>query len=199
LQSRLPDINTAFNTHRRRVIVAMDQNKFLDTLGALFALNALLPVEYRVIISTQKYNNLTRQDLSAQCVKCQNQIDYSQIKPRKIITTPTMELVSNCKDQTIWICPKCKTENPTNKTTFTQTVLDKPYYLGVVPDPPNRRDGLIDRFGFDQRYKKWCWQMLYELEEKMAQFRDDNWNRGEEEFDLSMINAPEEESDNPVS
>lgn len=193
MQSRLPDINTAFNTHRRRVIVSMDQDKFLDALGALFALNALLPLEYRVIISTNKYNDLTRQDLSALCDKCKNQFDYNKIKCQVIITTPAMELISKSKQERVWQCPKCKFENIASKTTFTQTVLDKPYYLGVVPDPPSRQDGLSDRFGFTTRYKKWCWQMLYELEERMAQFRDDNWNRGDEEYDMSMVKAPEED------
>ena len=195
MQSRLPDINTAFNTHRRKVIVSMDQDKFLDSLGALYALNALLPLEYRVVISTRKYLELTRQDLSAQCPRCDNLFDYSKIKPENIIANPTMEMITGTKQQMVWKCTKCKAVNPINKTTFTQTILDKPYYLGVVPDPPKRGDGLSDRFGFAHRCKKWCWQMLYELEEKMAQYRDDNWNRGEEEFDMTQFNsAPEEET-----
>jgi len=191
MQSRLPDINTAFNTHRRKVIVSMDQEKFLDALGALYAINALLPIDYRVIISSKKYEELTKQDLSALCPNCQSVYDYSAVVSKRVITTPIMELIVGSKSMIMWECKRCKRQTSIDKTTFTQTILDKPYYLGVVPDPPKRNDGLADRFANTSRSKKWCWQMLYELEEKMAQYRDDNWTRTDDDFSMAS-SAPEE-------
>lgn len=188
MQSRLPDINTAFNTHRKRAIISLENHNHTECLGALYALNALLPQEYRVIISELKYAEVVRQDQTISCLKCGHKTDYSKVRIANVITTPLQRMLSNQKSVRIWFCLQCKYENILTDTTIEKTILSQPYYLGVIQPPPQRRDGIIDRINYDRLFQRWAWTMLDELEEKMAQYRDDNWNRGDDDYDISMQN-----------
>ena len=69
-----------------------------------------------------------------------------------------------------------------NTTAISQTMLQNPTYLGIVPDPPERKNGLMDRMKFNIEIERWGWLLLNEEENKMAKFRDDNWNKGDEEM-----------------
>ena len=46
-----------------------------------------------------------------------------------------------------------------------------------LPKPPRRQEGLMDRSSYHRKVTQWAWTMLDELENKMAQFRDDNWTK----------------------
>jgi len=196
MQSRLPDVNTAFNTHRKRAIIAIEQRRWTECLGAEYAINAALPEEYRVIISDQEYKKLTKQDLTVICEACKEQFDYDAIKILNVITTSFERLVNKNRTIRVWYCPKCKHEYKLATTEIEQSILKQPYYLGVVPKPPQRSDGIADHVTYDREFERWAWTMLDELEQKMAQYRDDNWDRGQDNLNQNMeIDTRWEESD----
>ena len=91
------------------------------------------------------------------------------------------------------ICPKCNKVQRLKDTNVVITKLENPYFLGVVPEPPNKKQGLMDKLTFEKKVVSWVWQMLNELEHKMALFRDDNWTRGDELEDFSDIDTSAEE------
>lgn len=186
MQSRLPDVNTAFNTHRKRAIIAIEMQNWTEALGALNAINAALPEEYRVIISDQKYQKITKQDVLATCRNCKEQVDYHGVRKHTLITSPIQILITSSGTRTIWVCPKCGSDNDPRLTEFEQTVLAQPYYLGIMSKPPTRKDDLDSHVTYDRIMEIWCWSMLGELEQKMAQYRDDNWQRGDEDLNLGM-------------
>ena len=80
MQSRLPDINTAFVKYRNIVTTHLEMNDYTACFGALYALNGLLPDEYRVKISTTEYNKLTKQDIFIKCGNCNLETEYNKIK-----------------------------------------------------------------------------------------------------------------------
>jgi predicted nucleic-acid-binding Zn-ribbon protein len=159
--------------------MALEWKRWTEVLGALYSLNALLPAEYRVIISDQKYNELTRQSLMITCQKCGKDSDYNKIKIQVLITRSLERFVSGQEHVKMWTCTKCHNSNYLSQSVVKQTVLSQPYYLGVVPYPPRRQDGVKNHLEFDRKMERWAWTMLSELEEKMAQYRDDNWDRGD--------------------
>lgn len=186
MQSRLPDVNTAFNTHRKRAIIAIEMENWTEALGALSSINAALPEEYRVIISNQKFQELTKNDLIITCKNCKEQIDFKKIKILKVLTSPIEKLITRQIYQKIWMCPKCNKDNLLKGTPMEQTILAQPYYLGVISKPPTRTDDLNSHVSYDKFMERWCWTMLAELEQKMAQYRDDNWQRGDEDLNMLM-------------
>jgi len=73
-----------------------------------------------------------------------------------------------------------------------QKILSEPYFLRIVPKPPQRKDGLMDRSTYHSKIAVWIWTFLDELEERMAQFRDDNWSKGDESESLDFGDTGEE-------
>ena len=147
-------------------------------------LNGLLPDKYRVIISTDQFNEKTKQGIFALCIGCEKEIDYSTVEPFEVICTFLESAITMQKTKTIWMCPECKTENQVNHERMIKTKLQEPYFLRVVPNPPERKDGLIDRTNYHGLVSKWVWMAIGELEAQMAQFRDDNWHKEGELFDI---------------
>lgn len=183
-QARLPDINTAFIVYRREVLSSLNSQRYQDCFGALNTLNGLLPEKYRVIISTEQFNEKTKQGIFALCTGCNKEIDYSTVEPFEVICTFLESAITRQKTKMVWMCPECKSENQVNHERMIKTKLQEPYFLRVVPNPPERKDGLIDRTNYHGLVSKWVWMAIGELEAQMAQFRDDNWHKEGELFDI---------------
>lgn len=191
-QSRLPDINTAFITYRRQVLSGLNSLNYDLTFGALYALNGLLPEKYRVTISTLEYEQKTRKDVFAICNGCKAQIDYKTIQVYTLLLKPIEQFIEQVEDEKAWDCNKCGYTNRLQQTEMIQTTLKEPYFLKVVPKPPMRKDGVMDRTKYHQKVKEWALTFLTELEERMAQFRDDNWQKGSES-DIIQIEGDEQD------
>lgn len=177
-QARLPDVNTAFIKWRNKIVTALEAEKYTAALGSLNNFNACLPKEYQVQVSTELYEQkLEAEKLMVQCKHCNEQIEYKTIKKMEILCTPQEQLITNHPTKNVWVCSLCQKENLTIKSEFIKAKLPNPYYLGVVPDPPERKDGILDRFSYHKKIEHWAWTMLGELEFKAAQFRDDSWQK----------------------
>lgn len=137
-----------------------------------------MPKEYQVKVSDDLYaQKLEAEKLLVHCKHCNEDIDYRVIKKIQVLCTPSEQMLLMQTRKNVWICPLCQKENLTGKSEFIKAKLPNPYYLGVVPDPPRRKDGIEDRFVFIKKIEHWCWNMLGELEFAAAKFRDDSWQR----------------------
>ncbi len=179
-QARLPDINTAYITYRREVLVTLKTKNYTSCIGALYALNGLLPEKYRVTISNQVYAEKSSQNLLVICKHCKQKIDYNKISILKVIVPLIEGLVSGQSYHKVWDCILCQKENSLDHTEMIQEVLKEPSFLQVVPRPPNRKEGMKDRTTYHNQFVIWAETLLIELEAQMAQFRDDNWHKGDD-------------------
>lgn len=155
----------------------------------MYAINGLLPEEYRVIISSLEYNELTRKDVFAVCLECEKECDFKTLEIVNLILNQLDQLIVGSSSAKCWVCPKCKYTNELVKTSLVQKVLKEPYFLKVVPKPPLRREGMNDRTSYHNKVSRWIWTMLAELESRLAQFRDDNWQKGSDltsEYDVEV-------------
>ncbi len=185
MQARLPDVNTAFIKHRNGVIEGLGSQNWDKVFGSLYSWNALLPritmedtkgnqvYKYRIYINTKQYEELTKVQSEALCNKCDKWTDYAKIKIFNLINSLPEQVLTMSKTSAVWICPKCKTANKIKDTTIAETKLKEPYFLGVVPSPPSRKDGLQDRGQYARAVKQWAWNFINELEEKSTAFRED--------------------------
>ena len=181
-QARLPDINTAYIRYRNEAIWALKHKNYNVMHGSLNGINALLPVDYQVIISSIEYDQLAKTEITYQCNSCQEHIDKSKVYVFDLIPNSIEALVHGRTPNKVWKCVNCKHTNMLSSTSISQTILQNPTFLGIVPDPPQRKDGLMDRMKFNIEIERWAWLVLNELEFKMAKFSDDNWNKGDEEM-----------------
>jgi len=191
-QARLPDVGHAFDAYRKKAVDNI-KNDQTSCIGSLYSLNSLLPEEYRIEINTQEYKKKLDLETNAKCSFCTELTDMKKIR----ITNHLLALpIGNFYDggfEKIWVCEKCKKINKLLNTTVIKKIPKEPYLLKVVPYPPIRKDGLMDRRDFNKKFEQWAWTFLVEVEAQMAQFRDDNWKRGDEDFDYQDINTKLEE------
>ena len=106
---------------------------------------------------------------------------------------PLESLVSGNDYRQSWKCPDCNNINYLYDTKINRDVLANPSFINVVPLPPTRKNGLMGRSQFRQGFVLWAWNMINELEERMAQFRDDNWSKDDDYIEDEDIVALEEE------
>lgn len=193
-QARLPDIDHAYTKYRNEVIGALKKKYYNVMHGGLVALNALLPDEYRVIISTSQYNQLTKTDTVYPCTHCKEEILKEDVRIFLLPPSSVESLLYGATPSKVWGCPKCAQINKLQLTDISREHLRNPSFLGIVPDPPERKGGLMNRMNFHIETERWVWLHLGELEAKMAKFRDDNWNKNDGEDDLDIDTSIEEEA-----
>ena len=203
-QSRLPDINNAFVSYRNDFKTAISKENFASAMGSLQVLNALLPIEYRVRISGEEYHRLAKTKTYKKCLHCEEESEDEITHVKEILTNSMSSFLLDAKSERLWYCPKCNEWNNIINTPRINQVLDSTMVFGVVPEPPTREAGVAsinpikDESGrflsnekrFNFQMKDWLWKFDREIEERIAQYRDDNWQKeqamNESEVDTSM-------------
>ena len=193
-QARLPDINTSIIKFRNEVLGAIKNRDWTLMHGCLDAYNGELPEEYQVKISTIEYRKIAKVDITYCCNVCAKETDKDLVEVFELTPNAVQVLLtSKTASHKTWQCPSCNQNNRLLETVVNETKLEEPSFLGVVEKPPNKKLGLMDHNTFEQKTKSWGLGYLSEIEHKAAQFRDDNWHRGDEETDLGIDGGEEED------
>lgn len=189
-QAALPDLNTAFIVYRREAITSLKSKRYDACFGALYAINGLLPKEYRVKISTKLYNEKTNLDTIAVCYHCKEKTSYNEIEIKVMMLPLILTTITGSETEKVWVCSKCNNTNKLQKTDIIEPIIEEPYFVNIVPKPPLRKNGLLDRVSYHKEVSRWVWTMLDELEAQMSNYRREYQPRNEELID-SDINMEE--------
>ena len=183
MQSRLTDVNTAVIKYRNLATAEIDDRNYGRAFGACYAINSVMPEKYQIKISTEEYEKITKTDIIFICNKCEKDTNKNDIKISERIGSLIQQLLIKQEKEKVWSCPNCEYENRLVTTKMKQTKFNQPHYLQVVPNPPERRDGMITRIGYHNKAEQWVWQILEELEFSLATWRDDYMKANREEFE----------------
>ena len=178
--SRLPDINTAFGRHRDGALRMLKEKNFVAVEGELIAFNGLLPEDYRVEMSDTQYAKETTLHFLFYCRTCKKYIKYKDTVQFDAPLTRFEALVQNRAKVKVWRCNTCNHVYKLDSTKTQEQKLGRPSFLKVVPNPP-RRDKIFSEYDYARAFVKWAYQMMAELDNQAAQYRDDNWIRESEE------------------
>jgi hypothetical protein len=192
-QARLPDINSAFQRLINKSLSSLESENYTACIGSLNGLNALLAKDYRVEINDAKYYEKITPHVYVFCTGCQKKFERNEIKMETVIVPTIDRLISEQKTEKFWICTDCQFENRQLLTRMQKTENKQPQYLHVIPNPPKRRDGLMSRSTYHNNFKSWFWMFFDELQERMAQFRDDNWKRQGDIYDDDYVDTEGED------
>lgn len=196
-QAALPDLNTAFIVYRREAITSLKSKRYDACFGALYAINGLLPKEYRVKISTKLYDEKTNLDTIAVCQHCKEQTNYNEINIHDVLLPVAVGIITGLEYEKVWTCTKCNQVNKLYKTDILEPTIEEPYFVKIVPKPPMRRTGLLDRLSYHKQISRWVWTFLDELEAQMSNYRREYRPMNNDMIDLdSTINDSGEEIDN---
>ena len=185
-QAILPDLNTAYIRYRNLILEKISSKDFTLCLGALYALNAILPKEYQVKVSTIEYKKATQTGLIVICNHCTSlkkdekndkmvesptEHDYNNIVIYKKLLDSVSQVISGKTYEKLWDCPKCHKPNKLEKTEIIKIALQEPIHFQVVPNAPERKDSIAERSNYDKELIKWILQFLGEIEYQMGRHR----------------------------
>ena len=195
--ARLPDINTAIITHRGDMLEAKRHDDYTGTVQAYMAINALMPSDadkttgrpkYRVQFSNKAYGEANSGTMLAVCPACKIEFKRSELKVYLGHPTPLERIIAGEPRARFWKCTKCKAVNRLAKTRHIHDRVSAPNFFGVVPPPPIRPIGLAGRTWYREKFHAWAAIAIPELENKIAQYRDDYWVR--DSLDAPMDAGP---------
>lgn len=179
-QAKLPDLNAAFVKYRSYGLQCVEIQNFSGAIGALYGINALLPDEYRIEIDTVKYLSMISEQITVVCKSCSSEFNYKDIIQKKRLLGSFESSLKGKEYDMIWICKKCNEANVVNKTKMFKSKLNKPYYLKVVEEPPEKHDGVENMMNYKKRMKKWFYTFLGELEYQLGLYRKEYTSESED-------------------
>lgn len=194
MQSFLPDMNSKYLMYARQILSAIPVQKWSTCFGSLNSINALLPEEYQVTFSTVQYNEKVRENIFSICTGCKAEIDFKTVKIFELLTPLLLGFVSGKKSEKVWVCTECKNVNKLSKTQIAQEHKLEPHFNKVVPEPPERKEGLAGRRSYDRKVEQWVWACLNELDNQMGKFRAAYLNRDADGLGDTEIDTTIEES-----
>lgn len=193
------DINTAAITYRTKCLTALDKNQYRNCIGAIISLNSLLPEDsdtnkYRIIFDSDIYYQKIKDAYTIVCNFCTKETPHIETQIYDVNLSQQDQIILGYPTKKIWICKSCKKENNLSDSKIIRDTLQKPYYHRIVPEPPERKTGLLSQLHFHKHMVDWVWLCLNSLEDGFTKFRDDNWNKGNEQYELYDIDTSVEES-----
>lgn len=170
-QAALPDLNTKWIMDTVEFNKALAHRKYTETIGYLHSINAMLPKQYRVTISTDKYRELTYHAIIAVCPSCSQEIPRTLIQVHSRASKGMVLILTGLKNEDVWGCPFCKSENLLSRTKVIKPVLEEPHYFQVVPNPPRHTNSLTDISEYHKKIVTWAILYHTELEHQMSLYR----------------------------
>ena len=170
--------------YRREAISSWKSGKYVASIGALHSLLGLLPSTYRLTISSEEYDNITKQNLIAICQQCNSENNYSLTRKDKLILQSISGFISGEQTEQVWTCNECSKYNQVTKTKFIQKVIKQPCFIKVIPDPPARKDGMLGRTQFHIKFSNWFWLALSSIEAQMGRYREEYQPKDADMFDI---------------
>jgi len=170
VQAKLPDINHIWIRWRNYGIQCIDQKNYKGSAGAVMEMNALFTDDYRIEISTKKYEQLRANSIMIVCPKCSEQYINHETRKFDLLLPHIDSVLANQKTKVSWQCSKCKNINFLSDSKIIATELQNPFYFKVIRDPPERH-GTIDRMGWHEKWQVWFFNAMEELEHQLGRYR----------------------------
>lgn len=172
--------------YRNIATTQLGERNYSRAFGACYAINAALPEKYQIHISTEQYEEAVKTNVLFVCGKCKIDCNKNDVKILELLLVPLQNLIINEKVEKVWFCTGCGAENVLARTEMKQTKLVQPSYTQIVPEPPQRRDGMLGRLDYHNKAEQWVWLCLEELEYALTTYRDDYMKANKAEFELTM-------------
>ena len=166
------------------------QGKDYDLCVAeLYGVNAALPETggYRVEFNTQKFKEMTDKRLEVLCKSCGESYNRDNLIIWDMLLPLNEQILSTEKFVKAWTCEKCKASFPLSDSKMILKEVQADFYIGVVPEPPQRNQNLSDRTTFHIKFKSWYGMVKAELTAKITKLRWDYHNEDENESLGEMI------------
>lgn len=188
MQASLPDLNTQFIKNKNKAISAADNKEWTTAIGAVYSINALLPDDFQITVSTIKYLSELQTSIVGVCEHCDQEIEnFDHVPKLELILSQTERMVIGSKSSTVWDCPNCKKMNYLDGTKTKIMKKQEPFYSKTIPKPPEFKHGFGGRVRYDQDMLNWFWNSINEIDHAMMEYRRSY--KGKDEIDESGLES----------
>ena len=149
--------------------------------ASLHSVNAALPPEYHIEFNTAKYMELTKHPIEIYCKHCAAKYNRDEIETWQMLLPLHAQINKLSKYVSVWTCSKCSMENILSESKLIRSVLKEPFFIGVVPNPPERKQSVGDRTTFHIKYKNWFGMVESELTNQITKLRWDHHKEDEQD------------------
>lgn len=190
MQAKLPDVNAGIVLYRSKAVIAMTCCDYGMAVISLSSIIALLPEDYKVKISSERYNEIMSDRKSITCEFCVSP-EIIMEDDKQVLTgneIPTECILSDVKQydlemdglnqilvgktsQRVWICTKCGKLNDMDVSKIKIRRYEEPYYFGIIPYPPVQQRGVSGRNTFHSKFEVWFAIAIKEIENKIGLYR----------------------------
>jgi len=140
-------------------------------ITSLSALNADLPVDFKVKISTDQYQQLIQDTITIACTVCKFDCKLVDVVQYEKDLDYLEQILAEKKTERVWKCNECKEENLMDVKNIKIIKYQQPFYTGFIPDPPRRKIGIKSRLTFANDFAIWFSIALSELESCISRYR----------------------------
>lgn len=190
VQAKLPDVNAAIVRYRSQALESVKTRDYEMAVSSINFINADLPEEYKVQVSTDLYNSIVEDRKIIPCQFCTSK--ETVLKDGKLTLTgksiPTEcslteiiqydlemdwleQILSGKKSKRVWNCTKCGKLNDMDVSKIKIKKYQAPFYLKIMPEPPKRKRGIQGRASYDNDFKTWFDIAMSEIESQISKYR----------------------------
>lgn len=190
MQAKLPDVNAAIVRYRSKALEAVGDKEYDMAVSCINFINADLPEDFKVQVSTDLYNSIVEDRKIIPCEHCtskENILKDGKLTPTgKYIPTECSlteinqydleldwleQILSGQKVKRVWNCTKCGKLNDMDVTKIKIKKYQAPFYLKIMPEAPRRKRGIQGRSSYDNDFKKWFDIAMSEIESQISKYR----------------------------
>ena len=173
MDSKLPGLSIYWLKYHDIGIRAVSECNYVGAISSIYSMNALLPDEYRLSIDDDKFNQQTKTHLKFICSFCENEIEDKDVKIFDLLLPLILSLCVNKKYLKVWNCRNCNNNNYLEKTKFKKIENESPFYYKLIEQAPIRPDGISGRTEYHNKFTKWFYSSLEELDHQLGKYREE--------------------------
>jgi len=162
-QSQLPDLNTIWLKWMDNVNTCLIQKDFMGAISGVYHINAVFGDDNRVEINTEKFNRLTKEQQKVKCPSCDEEIYWENVILFDLLNPLLIQTITEHTTDRVWDCPKCNNTNRADETELIKSIFENPRYIGILPEPPIQKIGIVGKREFERHTRDWVRLALDEI------------------------------------
>lgn len=162
-QSQLPDLNTIWLKWMDNVNTCLVLKDFMGAISGVYHINAVFGDDNRVEINTEKYNRLTKEQQKVRCPNCDEEIYWESVRLFDLLNLTLLAQITGQTIDRVWDCPKCGNTNRADETELIKSIFENPRYIGIIPEPPKEKIGIVGKREFARQTRDWVRLALDEI------------------------------------
>ncbi len=178
----LPDISSTFAFWRANAIICYKEDNLHGAEAALYNINACLTEEYILELNTAQYEKSIHEAITYECGFCKAFTPINQINIFDWLPPGLLSVMTSYERIKSWRCLKCEEVNPMIGTTIIHEKLASPFFQKFMYEPPKREIGILYRYNFKPKFRKWFYKFLELLQHQLALYRIEYKNQTGEDM-----------------